>query len=251
MAKQKKRQSLRKVLLFVFLLLFPVVLNFLSPYVSLQGAIDGFISGSLLFFGVLFFTALFAGRVFCGWVCPGGGLQEACFFINDRRTDNKKLDWIKYLIWVPWFGTIVVFLVLSFSRLQLNLLYLTENGISVDEPGKYIIYYFVTGLIFIFSVLIGRRAMCHSICWIAPFMVIARDIRNLVKWPSLILKADRSRCTDCQLCTKNCVMSLDVHKMVESGKIDSSGCILCGQCADSCPQQVIRYSFSRGLPKKM
>ncbi|MBN2554126.1 MAG: 4Fe-4S binding protein [Spirochaetales bacterium] len=24
-------------------------------------------------------------------------------------------------------------------------------------------------------------------------------------------------------------------------------CILCGQCVDSCPQGVIRYSFSRGV----
>jgi len=245
MAKQKKRQAVRSFILVAALLLFPVVLNYLSPYVSLQGAMDGFITGSLLLFAVLFFTALFAGRVFCGWICPGAGLQEICFRINDKRTNNKKLDPIKYLIWAPWFCTILIFLVLNFSRLKFNPLYLTESGISVDAPGRYIIYYAVTGLIFIFSVLIGRRAMCHSICWMAPFMVIARDLRNLVKWPALLLKTDKARCIHCKKCTENCVMSLEVHEMVQTGKIESSGCILCGRCADVCPQNVIRYGFSR------
>ena len=37
--------------------------------------------------------------------------------------------------------------------------------------------------------LAGRRAGCHTICWMAPFMIIGRKLRNLVAWPSLRLTA--------------------------------------------------------------
>jgi ferredoxin len=39
-------------------------------------------------------------------------------------------------------------------------------------------------------------------------------------------------------------MSLEVQEMVEKGRMENSECVLCGQCVDSCPQGVIRYSFS-------
>ena len=44
----------------------------------------------------------------------------------------------------------------------------------------------------------------------------------------------------------NCVISLDVQHMVGQSRMEHSECTLCGQCQDSCPQRVIRYSFSRG-----
>jgi ferredoxin-type protein NapH len=102
MGRVKPRQKLRRgVLLFSFIL-FPVVLNYLSPFLSVRGAAAGVIGGSLLFFGLLFVSALFLGRAFCGWACPGGAAQEACRLVNDRRVSGRRLDWIKYLIWVPW-----------------------------------------------------------------------------------------------------------------------------------------------------
>jgi len=41
-------------------------------------------------------------------------------------------------------------------------------------------------------------------------------------------------------------MSLDVNGMVHRETMEHSECILCGTCVDSCPQGVIRYSFSGG-----
>ncbi|MBN2554127.1 MAG: 4Fe-4S binding protein [Spirochaetales bacterium] len=78
MAKTKRRQRARNGVLLVFFILFPVVLNYLSPFLSVHGASRGIISGSLLLFGVLFLTSLLLGRAYCGWVCPGGATQEMC-----------------------------------------------------------------------------------------------------------------------------------------------------------------------------
>lgn len=72
MAKAKTRQRVRQGVLLLSFILFPVLFNFLSPYLSLSAAARGAASGSLLFFSLLFAGSLLLGRAFCGWTCPGG-----------------------------------------------------------------------------------------------------------------------------------------------------------------------------------
>ena len=55
------RQKIRKILLYTSLFLFPLTLNFFSPYVSIDGAFAGVLSGSALLFGLLFLSGLFFG----------------------------------------------------------------------------------------------------------------------------------------------------------------------------------------------
>jgi ferredoxin-type protein NapH len=241
-----RRQKIRKGLIVLSLLLFPVIINYLSPYIIIDGASHGIINGSFITFSFLFFFALFLGRGFCGWVCPGAGLQEVCFLINDKKTRGGKLDLIKYFIWVPWFSMIVIMVILVGGYHTINPLYLTEKVVSVAEPLAYINYYFVVGFIVILSFLVGKRSFCHYVCWMAPYMVIGRKIRNLFKWPALRLTSDKSKCIDCKTCTKNCPMSLNVNEMVQKSCMENTECILCGSCIDSCAQDVIKYSYSSG-----
>jgi len=78
-------------------------------------------------------------------------------------------------------------------------------------------------------------------------MIGGRKLRNVFKWPSLRLKAQKDKCIDCKTCSFNCPMSLDVNIMVKDSKMENSECILCGTCVDVCKKEVIKYSFSRGL----
>ena len=94
------RQKIRKALIIISLLLFPITLDYLSPYLIIEGTAKGIITGSFIVFSFMFLSSLFLGRAFCGWLCPGAGLQETCFAVRDKRV--TKGNWIKYLIWVPW-----------------------------------------------------------------------------------------------------------------------------------------------------
>jgi ferredoxin-type protein NapH len=231
---------------------FPITMNFLSPYVIIDGAMNGIVNGSLVMFGLMFISSLFLGRAWCGWVCPGGAMGEIAESINSRPVKPSKIGWIKWLIWIPWITLIVVLAVSAGGYKTVNLLYHTQNGISVagspDRPIfiAYIIYYVVIGLFFSLAIFLGRRAGCHTICWMAPFMVIGRWIRNRFGWLSLRLAANTGSCSDCKKCTSNCPMSLDVNEMVQLGQMESLDCILCGTCVDNCSKKVIRYSFSAG-----
>ncbi|MBC8505097.1 MAG: 4Fe-4S binding protein [Anaerolineales bacterium] len=246
------RQRIRKGLVFLAFLSFPITMNFLSPYVIIDGAMNGIVNGSLIMFGLMFVSALFLGRAWCGWVCPGGGIQEMVEPINRKPVNGRKIDWIKWLIWIPWISIIVMMVIRAGGYSSLNFLYHTENGISVagapDRPivFAYFIYYIVIALFVGLAIIVGRRAGCHTICWMAPFMMIGRWIRNRFGWASLHLKADASACADCKKCTSNCPMSLDVNSMVQIEQMENVECILCGTCVDNCSKSAIRYSFSGG-----
>ncbi|MDF1513000.1 MAG: 4Fe-4S binding protein [Anaerolineae bacterium] len=97
-------------------------------------------------FGLMFVASLFVGRLWCGWVCPAGGLAEISFSI-DNQPVSRKVNWIKWLIWVPWLILIVIVVVQAGGYQRVNFLHLTETGISVDEPLKYITYYMVITLL--------------------------------------------------------------------------------------------------------
>jgi polyferredoxin len=240
------RQRVRKALLFASLLLLPITLYYLSPYIIVDAAANGVINGSLIAFTLMFLSALFVGRLWCGWVCPAGALQEFGMLINNKPVHGKRLDWIKWLIWIPWIGAIAVLTIRAGGFRALNPLYNLESGITVEQPFWYIIYYIVIVVFLGLSVILGRRAGCHTICWMAPFMILGRKIRNLFRWPAMRLKADADACIDCERCTRDCPMSLDVHGMVRSDGMENSECILCGSCVDVCPKDVIHYTFSGG-----
>jgi len=242
-AQLATRQRIRKALIIVSLLLFPVIMNYFSPYVIIDGATQGIVNGSLIVFDLQFLLALFVGRLWCGWACPAAGLGEVCAPINNKRA-NPKLRWIKWFIWVPWLTLIVVMAIRAGGYHEVNFFHLTESGISVDRPEDYFIYYTVIGIFVILSVTLGRRAGCHTICWMAPFMILGRKLRNAVNWPALRLKTETEQCINCKKCTQNCPMSLDVNGLVQQGAIEHSECMLCGTCVDACPKDVIRYSFS-------
>jgi ferredoxin-type protein NapH len=240
------RQRLRRAVILVSVLLFPVVLNYLSPYVIIDGASQGIVNGSFIMFGLLFLSALFLGRLWCAWGCPGAGLQEACFGVNDRPARGGRLDWIKWVIWGVWLAVIALAAASAGGYHAVNFFHLTESGISVDAPSRYITYYLVVGTFVGLAWALGRRAGCHTICWMAPFMILGRKLRNVFKWPALRLEADPAKCTNCLQCTKACPMSLPVNQMVNQGHLENSECILCGNCVDGCARKVIHYAFKPG-----
>jgi len=67
-----KRQNIRKLILISAMLMFPITIYYLSPYVIIQGAIEGIITGSFVVFLLMLISSVFLGRLFCGYLCPAG-----------------------------------------------------------------------------------------------------------------------------------------------------------------------------------
>jgi ferredoxin-type protein NapH len=239
------RQKIRKALTLLMFALFPVIYYYFSPYLIIMGAAEGIIVGSFIVFVLLFVFSLFLGRAFCGWVCPAGATQELCARVRNKNFKNGKRNWIKYAIWVPWITIIAVMFLQAGAIRAVDPLYQTYYGISITGFESAIMFLAIAGLIAGIALVAGKRAACHTICWMAPFMIIGRKIRNSANWPALQLDADRSKCINCMVCTRNCVMSLDVNAMVQKHAMENTECILCGNCVDTCPKGAIKYSFGK------
>jgi polyferredoxin len=240
------RQRIRIVVLAASGVLFPVSFYYFSPYLVLQTASEGIVSGSLIVFGTQFLSALVFGRAFCGWVCPAGAIGEATGGLRDRRFGRRALDFVKYGIWLPWVGLIVFLAVRAGGLTRVEPGYQTWHGISVSSIQSLVIFAAIVLLVVGLTLWAGRRGFCHTLCWMAPFLILGRAARDRLHWPGVRLKADTQACIACGACTRACAMSLDVQGMVKRGDMSDRECILCARCADGCPKHVISLRWRRG-----
>jgi len=239
-----KRQQIRKIMTIIMFALFPVIYYYFSPYLIIMGGSEGIVAGSFIVFASLFVSSLFFGRAFCGWVCPAGATQELCMKANKKSFPNGKRNWIKYAIWTPWVAIIIFVFAQAGGIMAVDPFYQTYYGISIQDIPSLVIFLVFFGIIAGVALIAGKRAFCHTGCWMAPFMIIGTRIKNAAGYPSLHLTADKTLCVQCKQCTKNCPMSLNVNEMVQNGSMTNTECILCGSCVDTCPRKAIQYSFA-------
>jgi len=93
----------------------------------------------------------------------------------------------------------------------------------------------------ILPLLFRRRATCHLICWMAPFMIIGTSLARVLNLPHLHITTKAEQCIHCGRCTSVCSMSLSVEDQVKNGSITDLECIMCMNCADNCPTKAIQW----------
>ncbi len=240
-----KRQKVRKTMLIITFLLFPVIIYYFSPYFIIQGALEGVINGSFCVFAAMLIGSAFFGRLFCGYLCPAGGIQECVMAVNDKVPKQGWRDRIKYVIWLVWIAGVIISFLFRRSQLKLDFFYQTDHGISISNIYGYIIYYGIVCLIFIPALIGGKRAFCHYFCWMAPFMVVGSRIGRGLHIKRLLLSGDNSLCVNCRQCDKKCPMGLRVSEKVQKNDMYDEECILCGECIDGCPKKAIKYAFKQ------
>ncbi|MBI5075352.1 MAG: 4Fe-4S binding protein [Nitrospirae bacterium] len=238
------RQKIRNGIILITFFLFPAIFYYLSPVLIIQSSSQGVINGSFVIFFLLFFSSLFLGRGYCGWVCPAAGCQEAIFLARDKKVTSGNR--IKWFIWIPWISTIFILAIKSGGYRQTNFFYMTTHGLSVVDVQSHITYLIVLFLLIVLPAFIfGKRSFCHHLCWMAPFMIAGRKIRNYFHWNSLQLRPKPETCKHCHSCNEHCPMSLSVEEMVHQENMENAECILCGNCVDSCKHGAIEFDWNR------
>lgn len=237
-------QTIRRALILLSALLFPVTMFYFSPGLVFRGARFGIVNGSLVTFGVLLLSATILGRAFCGWLCPGAGFGEACMRINARAAHTGRAGLIKWVIWTIWItGLALVAIFVGGGYREVDLLLGTSHGISIHRPGLFLYYFIVVGVIVGLSLFAGRRGFCHYVCWMAPFMIIGRRVGTALHLPALHLRATPTACTGCGTCTTACPMSLSLEARAQTGDVEHDACVLCGACVDACPSDALDLGF--------
>ena len=158
----KNRQKLRKGIILISFFLFPAIFYYLSPVVIIQSTLNGIVNGSFVMFLLMFISALVLGRAYCGWVCPGAGCQEAIFSARNKKV--TKGNFVKWIIWIPWIGAIVLLAIRNVGYKEVDFFYQTKYGLSISDFSSFIAYLCVLFfLIVIPSFTFGKRSFCHHL----------------------------------------------------------------------------------------
>jgi ferredoxin len=192
----------------------------------------------------LVFTTLIFGGIFCGWICPLGTLQDGLFKLGRflklpqlkvaPRAD-RYLRWLRYGL----FGLVLA------ESFQLARLWFADYdpfriifGFHwISEPEKLLAgSWVVAGAFFILALLI-RRFWCRFLC----------PLGLVIQWLSKIslfrLRWNQKECVNCNLCSQNCPMVLEV----KDPKLAATECNHCLECVRVCPQpEALKYQTPIG-----
>lgn len=225
---------------------------------------------------LLILTLLF-GRVYCSSICPMGTLQDIVTSLSKRSKKKKKRFRFspekRYLRW----GVVALLLVTSMSgftllislldpysaygRIATNLfkpIYQHGNNLLESIFSRFDIYTFYrvdTSLLSLSSLLIALatllligflawrngRTWCNTICPVGTILGF------LSRFAILKVRIDKSRCTHCGSCGKQCKAScLDS----QTATIDYSRCINCFDCLEVCKEHALVYTPTRQTPQE-
>lgn len=179
---------------------------------------------------IVFILSLLFGRIWCGYLCPFGGLQEFLYRITPlkvkpSRSIDKRLKFLKYI----FLGVIIV---LFFLTVKVNLSNYEPFTVLFTRHGSMLgwtLVIFVLG-----SGAVVNRFWCRYFC-------LAGAVLALTSRASLTGLGVAGECRSCNLCVENC--SMGAFDKVEG--IDRSECILCNRCRKTCQDNLVKLRIGR------
>jgi len=223
---------------------------------------------------VLIIVLLFSNRVFCGWICPIGSIQDLCAAMPTKKKKlkiHKSLLKIKYVIII--FPLVILIFPLGITKNTNFLFYIdfkTQIGAFAEQPigffslSEFIFVYFphlvqniflpaqfgaleLGGyiILFVYSLIIVLsfwypRIYCRYIC---PFAAVSSAV---TEYSFLKLARNPVRCvgrSECGICEDVCpkqIRILDEPFQSFSGKGE---CNFCLECKEKCPYDAILIKF--------
>lgn len=195
-----------------------------------------FLSGGwqvpVIFLTILAFIAVFSlvgNKLFCGWACPIGAIQE---LFNHIPLPKKFKIMLPFMVTNP----IRITIFLAFVTLVFTL------GLSIYDyfnPFHFLHWKFeamsiavllvtLTASVFIF------RPFCYVVCPIGLFTWLIEHF-SLIK-----VKVSRHICKDCNICIKK--SSCPAVQSILDEKRFHPDCFACGRCMEACPEKALGFA---------
>jgi ferredoxin-type protein NapH len=197
---------------------------------------------------VLPLAALFVGPLFCGWLCPAGGLTE---YLSRLVPSRFQMDLggkvnptpIRYGFMVGMMGASFVGANVCCSFCNFTHTQNIISGLSGDLLGlsywasftivSFVLWFFVLGL---FTK--GGRGWCNFLC---PAGALQGLAHSLGRWLRLgrSVQIDAGLCCGCKICASTCAAWAITSQ--SEARINIHACNVCLDCARVCSQNAIGY----------
>jgi MauM/NapG family ferredoxin protein len=207
----------------------------------------GTLPGALVWAGVLIALTLVLGRVFCGWICPLGTLQQLASFLFSGRSRRESLAVNRYRRWyaLKYYLLAAVLVGALAGTLQTGLfdpLSLAARGLASGlwpllPGGRPVPGGWLAALLLLGILVASRwipRVFCRGFCPLGALLGV------FSRFAVFRIHREGNTCNSCKLCAFACQGAdepLGSHRVGE--------CMVCLNCLPACPEHAMAY---RALP---
>ena len=198
-----------------------IISSFQNTYLYLIGATTKW-TAIVLFLGVLVLT-YFYGKVFCGWICYLGAIQEFLYIgkakILQTEKAQKVMRIIRYIILVILLIQLTITMGIEWSKIgPFKVIF---NLYSPNNTGYILLVILLVSSLFI------HRPFCKMVC---PAGLIFGWITKI---PGASVLGITPSCAGCKTCSISCQIKA-ITREGNVSKLDNQECIMCGECMNDC-----------------
>ena len=205
-----------------------VISSFQNAYLLLLGVKVNW-QAAVLFLGLIPITYFF-GKVFCGWVCYLGAIQEFLYIGKIKIFQSERAQ--KIMKTIRYIALAALLIQLTFTHIILwNKIGPFKVAINLYSPN-------MTGYILLAIVLISSvfiyRPFCKTIC---PVGLVHGWVSKI---PGASVLGINNSCAGCSVCNTSCQINA-ITRENKVSKLDNEECIRCGDCLDDCRIKSISF----------
>ncbi|GLI58332.1 4Fe-4S ferredoxin [Propionigenium maris DSM 9537] len=193
-----------------------------------------FYSNIVFAVGSTVLTLIF-GRIFCGWICALGTLQDlfgrlGMKIFKRRYTISREWDGsLRYMKYVVLLG--IIYFTWRTGQLVINSMdpFVAYSHIAagMEELLKEYAVGFGILVAMLLSSVFYERLFCRYLCPLGAYYSIVG------RFSFFKIKRKKSSCVDCKMCDRSCPAALDISS---SERADTKGeCLSCMKCVEACP----------------
>lgn len=171
-------------------------------------------------------VSFFKGRLWCGNFCPRGSFNDIVLGKISKKLHIPKFlksKWVKY-----------TFLGILMSMFAVQLTFAWGNLEAVG-----LVFVRMIIMTTLLAIVLGTVFNQRTWCTICPMGTMASLVSGTKAINSKIkhVTFEQDKCISCNLCSKSCVMNIDVLEYKSTGKVTNSDCLKCNVCVDKCPKK--------------
>ena len=215
-----------------------VIIREPSPLRAVVDTLTSMLTGSMIPYKKLTMFLFISGlsiigsKLFCGWVCPFGALQEIVNKVSvsfKSKLSFKITNSIRASLFI--ISSIMV-LTIGSDLFEYRIL----NPFELFEWEFGLILAFLIGVILIASLFV-YRPYCYLICpvgfltWLLEYVSIFR------------IRVDRNKCNDCKICISKSPCPA-IKSILKSDTVRPD-CFSCGICIEACPEDALEFRLKK------
>ncbi len=173
----------------------------------------------------------FLGKVWCGWICHLGALQEFLFLPTKVKIlQSEKSQKIMRIIRIILFVILIIQLLMTRTILfdKIDPFKVAFNLFATNTTAWILFFLMIISSLFIY------RPFCKTVC---PIGLV---LGWIAKIPFASVIGQNGDCRACSICNNACKIRA-ITRDDKFSKLDNQECMACGECLTDCKKNAISF----------